>query len=115
MAAEEKDPNTRPRKSYMTDTRPLADVMFLIFGPLVTSVLDDLISLPLACLGTALVYALYINTLTIFRLPIMTALAAACVAFGVSQWFGGPDRINDSFEVVTTLVGSVHVLQAWRT
>lgn len=112
---EEKDPDTRPRKSYMTDTRAFADVMFLIFGPmLVTSVLEDLIGLPLACMATALIYALYINTLTIFRLHIMTALAAACIAFGVSQWFGGPDRINDSFEVVTTLVASIHVLQAWR-
>ncbi|MBL8710367.1 MAG: hypothetical protein JNL25_14330 [Rhodospirillaceae bacterium] len=99
----------------MTDTRPLADVMFLIFGGiLIAPALVDLVGFPLACLATALVYALYINTVTIFRLPVSTALVAAGVVFGLSHWLVDRDRVSDSFELVMTLVASVHVLQAWR-
>jgi hypothetical protein len=115
---EESQANTRPRKSYMTNTRPLADVMFMIVASILLvflgGALREVIGSALTCVVTALAYYLCINTLTVFRLPIVTALAAGAVTIGITRWLGTPDLIVSTFQMIAILIAAVHVLQAWR-
>jgi hypothetical protein len=114
------------RKSYQTDSRPLADVMFAIVSGAAMGFLGSFLfvgapisfAITISSVTTALLYKAFIDVLTVFHLPTRNALVSAVFVSTVSIW-----RIRDTaasdlllmiLQMPIYIIAVNHLLDGWQ-
>lgn len=114
------------RKSYQTDSRPLADVIFaIVVGAAMAFAGAPLfggVPMPIAIgamsIATAMLYKAYIDVLTVFHVPVRSALFSALIVSALSRWLSRGNEANDLVMLIFNMpiftIAVCHMLDGWR-